>query len=275
MNTQRAKTKERIMKIYVFDIDGNLLFIPTVFYMQEIATGRVLKFKSWQSNEIIQNMNKLGLRFHRSHSYSMRNFRGKLGDKVLLKEIKNAEIGPSWSDFVSCINSGSFFGVITARGNSLKCLQDIFKNFIKNSVNGISYDLFFDNVLKNRSFLEILHIKNCKEEDRDKVLDTYITECCSFYARNSKDTKRSLKISKKTRTPEFKLMALKDFEGKMEKIIEIGKVDLINEIIEIGFSDDEEPNCLVIKKYCQEKDGKDIFKRRIYKTENKEKVLIF
>ena len=205
----------------------------------------------------------------------MRNFRGKLGDRVLLKEIKNAEIGPSWSDFVSCINSGSFFGVITARGNSLKCLQDIFKNFIKNNVNGISYDLFFENILKNKAFLEILHMKNRKKEDRDEVLDAYITECCSFYARNSRDTKKMLNISRKTTTPEFKLMALKDFEDKMKKIIEIGKVDLVNEIIEIGFSDDEEPNCLAIKKYCEEKNGKDIFKRRIYKTENKEKVLIF
>lgn len=263
------------MKIYIFDIDGNLLSIPTVFYMEEIATGKARKFISTESAEIIENMGKLGLRFNRSNSNSMRNFRGKLGDRMLLKDIKNAKYGPSWNDFTMCVNEASFFGVITARGNSIECLKKVFFDLIIKNTNGISFDTFLLNFKSNKIFLKLLEDYGDVIKSDEDILMFYINNCCYFYGRNSKDTKRTLKgLNKNISIPEFKLLALKDFENKIEKIIKDYGINIINEIIELGFSDDERINCQTIKEYF-ENNNDGFFKRKVYYTGNGIKDVIF
>lgn len=274
MRQQIENKGRQIMKIYIFDIDGNLLSIPTVFYMEEIATGRVRKFISTESYEIVNNMEKLGLRFNKSHSRTMRNFKGKLGDKMLLKDIKNAKYGPSWGDFVKCVNEASCFGIITARGNSIECLKKVFFDLIRNNTNGISFDKLLLNLKNNKIFNKLLE-SNAKDiKSDDEFLKFYIDKCCSFYGRNSKDTKNTLiGLNKNTSIPDFKVLALKDFENKIERTIKDYNIDIINEIIELGFSDDEELNCEIIKKYCES--SGDIFKRNVYYTGKGVKDVIF
>ncbi|HPO11262.1 MAG TPA: hypothetical protein PLM63_01640 [bacterium] len=263
------------MKIYVFDIDGNLLSIPTVFYMEDIKTGRILEFQSKDTYEVIKNMENLGLRFHISQNNSMRNFIGKHGDKALLNDIKRVEYGKSWPDFVRCVNEGSIFSIITARGNSLKCLRLIFSNFIKNNVNGISFELFLQNIKNNKIFNRLSEKYYYKITNNNKILDLYINNCCSFYGWNSKETRHTLQgLNKDMTIQDFKLLALKDFENKIRDIIKECNIDNVNEFIELGFSDDEELNCLTIKQYFEQNRG-DIFRRKIYYTGNGDKKIIF
>ncbi len=267
--------KEEAMKIYVFDIDGNLLSIPTVFYMEDIKTGRILEFQSKDTYEVLKNMENLGLRFHISQNNSMRNFIGKHGDKALLNDIKRVEYGKSWPDFVRCVNEGSIFSIITARGNSLKCLRLIFSNFIKNNVNGISFELFLQNIKNNKIFNRLSEKYYYKITNNNKILDLYINNCCSFYGWNSKETRHTLQgLNKDMTIQDFKLLALKDFENKIRDIIKECNIDNVNEFIELGFSDDEELNCLTIKQYFEQNRG-DIFKRKIYYTGNGNKKVIF
>jgi len=267
--------KEGAMKIYVFDIDGNLLSIPTVFYMEDIKTGRILEFQSKDTYEVLKNMENLGLRFHISQNNSMRNFIGKHGDKALLNDIKRVEYGKSWPDFVRCVNEGSIFSIITARGNSLKCLRLIFSNFIKNNVNGISFELFLQNIKNNKIFNRLSEKYYYKITNNNKILDLYINNCCSFYGWNSKETRHTLQgLNKDMTIQDFKLLALKDFENKIRDIIKECNIDNVNEFIELGFSDDEELNCLTIKQYFEQNRG-DIFKRKIYYTGNGNKKVIF
>ena len=80
-------------------------------------------------------------------------------------------------------------------------------------------------------------------------------------------------MNKKTSIPDFKVLALKDFENKIEETIKGHDIDMINEIIELGFSDDEELNCEIIKKYCE--NGGDVFKRNVYYTGKGIKDVIF
>ena len=267
--------KEETMKIYVFDIDGNLLSIPTVFYMEDIKTGRILEFQSKDTYEVLKNMENLGLRFHISQNNSMRNFIGKHGDKALLNDIKRVEYGKSWPDFVRCVNEGSIFSIITARGNSLKCLRLIFSNFIKNNVNGISFELFLQNIKNNKIFNRLSEKYYYKITNNNKILDLYINNCCSFYGWNSKETRHTLQgLNKDMTIQDFKLLALKDFENKIRDIIKECNIDNVNEFIELGFSDDEELNCLTIKQYFEQNRG-DIFRRKIYYTGNGDKKIIF
>ncbi len=267
--------KEESMKIYIFDIDGNLLSIPTVFYMEDIQTGKILEFQSKDSYNIVSNMENLGLKFYISQSNSMKNFIGKRGDTTLLKDIKNAQYGSSWQDFVKCINEGSIFSIITARGNSLGCLKLIFSDFISNNVNGISFDLFLQNIKNNKIFNRLIEKYCYKFTNNKKILDFYINYCCGFYGWNSKDTRHTLiGLNKDTTVQDFKLLALKDFEVKIKNIIKECNIDNINEFIELGFSDDEELNCLTIKKYFEQSKD-DIFRRKIYYTGNGDKKIIF
>ena len=267
--------KEETMKIYVFDIDGNLLSIPTVFYMEDIKTGRILEFQSKDTYEVLKNMENLGLRFHISQNNSMRNFIGKHGDKALLNDIKRVEYGKSWPDFVRCVNEGSIFSIITARGNSLKCLRLIFSNFIKNNVNGISFELFLQNIKNNKIFNRLSEKYYYKITNNNKILDLYINNCCSFYGWNSRETRHTLRgLNKDMTIQDFKLLALKDFENKIRDIIKECSIDNVNEFIELGFSDDEELNCLTIKQYFEQNRG-DIFRRKIYYTGNGDKKIIF
>jgi len=267
--------KEGAMKIYVFDIDGNLLSIPTVFYMEDIKTGRILEFQSKDTYEVLKNMENLGLRFHISQNNSMRNFIGKHGDKALLNDIKRVEYGKSWPDFVRCVNEGSIFSIITARGNSLKCLRLIFSNFIKNNVNGISFELFLQNIKNNKIFNRLSEKYYYKITNNNKILDLYINNCCSFYGWNSRETRHTLRgLNKDMTIQDFKLLALKDFENKIRDIIKECSIDNVNEFIELGFSDDEELNCLTIKQYFEQNRG-DIFRRKIYYTGNGDKKIIF
>ena len=43
---------------------------------------------------------------------------GVEGDKKFIVDSLLAEPGPSWNDFVECINGGSIFAIITARGHT-------------------------------------------------------------------------------------------------------------------------------------------------------------
>ena len=263
------------MKLYFFDIDGNLLFVPTKFYMEDIKTGRIKTFVAKDSYYISINKDILGLRYQKSLAHSMRNFRGKNGDKILLQDIKKTEFGPSWSDFVECINSGSVLAVITGRGNSINCLKKAFKGLILKNTNGILMEQFVEHVKDNPIFNKrVLEQKVILKSNLD-VVSFYIDNCCNFYSKSSKETKKELNITEKAEMSQYKLLAIKNLEKKIVKDIrDIKKMGiLINETINFGFSDDEIPNCKIVKKYFNKK-GDKIFKRYVYFTGNGDKTVI-
>jgi hypothetical protein len=49
---------------------------------------------------------------------------GVEGDKKFVLDSMLAQPGPSWNDFVECINGGSIFAIITARGHNPKTLRE-------------------------------------------------------------------------------------------------------------------------------------------------------
>ena len=256
------------MKIYVFDIDGNLLRIPTKFYMQDIETLKMLTYEASESGNIIGNMEKLGIRFYIKESYSMRNFRGKLGDKMLFKDIDNAEFGPSWADFVECINTGSFFGVITGRGNSSHCLRKVFKNMILGNLNGLNVKHFVEHIKRNTVFVEKETRELVEKYSDIRLLEIYLKKYCFFYARNSKETIKRLNLKRAMSMATTKLIALKDFETRMEEIV---KGVCVDEMISLGFSDDEESNCRVIREYF--KNDHKRFERQVYITSGGKRLI--
>ena len=63
-----------------------------------------------------------------------------------------AEPGPSWNDFVECINGGSIFAIITARGHTPSVLKDAIYNMIVTNHNGIRSRELIETLKKYRDF---------------------------------------------------------------------------------------------------------------------------
>ena len=61
-----------------------------------------------------------------------------------------ASPGPSWNDFVECINGGSIFAIITARGHTPSVLRDSIYNLIVTNHNGIDSSKLIENLKKYR-----------------------------------------------------------------------------------------------------------------------------
>jgi hypothetical protein len=80
-----------------------------------------------------------------------RNFRLE-GDKRFIIDSMVASPGPSWNDFVECINGGSIFAIITARGHNPETLKEATYNYIVSSHNGINKNTLVENLKKYRNF---------------------------------------------------------------------------------------------------------------------------
>jgi hypothetical protein len=82
-----------------------------------------------------------------------RNFRTE-GDKAFLVDAMLAKTGPAWSDFVECVNNGSIFSIITARGHNPKTIKEGVYNYIISEFNGISKSELLKNLRKFRNFTD-------------------------------------------------------------------------------------------------------------------------
>ena len=67
-----------------------------------------------------------------------RNFGVKGDNHSLLLTQCWQTIGPSWDDFVECVNGGSIFAIITAKRTYTFSFRESIYNFIVTNHNGIS-----------------------------------------------------------------------------------------------------------------------------------------
>ena len=137
---------------------------------------------------------------------------------------------------------------------------------MKQFVEHIKYNPIF-----NKKVAEQKTILNSNSD----IVSFYVDNCCNFYSKGSRETKKELSIVEKTEMSQYKLLAIKNLEKKIVKDIkDIKNMGmLINETINFGFSDDEIPNCNIVKKYFNKK-GDKIFKRYVYFTGNGDKTII-
>ena len=207
-------------KAYSFDLDDNLLILPTRVVL-ETRAGKKEEYNTKDFEEIRNKLEELKLKV------IPETFKNFGDDEQFLKDMKASKKAGSWPYLIECIvNHASIFAIITARGHSpeilkeglkRKLLEELTKEQLKEFVEAFK-EKFKDDVT-NKSAEEIFEI--------------YLNHC-RFYPTTYPPLKE--KYGKDKAVSDIKAIVFREFRKYLVKHTEETfkeKVDL-----KIGFSDD-------------------------------------
>ena len=129
------------LKYYAFDWDDNIVNMPTkimlLTYDDEEVGMSTSDFAEYRSKIGKDPFDYNGETIVGYAAEPYKNF-AVYGDNQFIIDAMLAEPGPSWEDFVECINGGSIFAIITARGHTPSILKEAVYNYIVTDHNGIN-----------------------------------------------------------------------------------------------------------------------------------------
>ena len=240
------------LKYYAFDWDDNIVSMPTQIVLKSEEGYDV----NMSTEDFAEYRHKIGKEPFEYDSETVvgyaenpyRNF-GVEGDKKFIVDSLLATPGPSWDDFVECINGGSIFAIITARGHTPTVLKDSIYNFIVTNHNGINSQTLIGNLKEYRNLSgEVM-------KDDQLLIKEYL-DMCKYYPVTYGEGSAS-------NPEEGKIKALREFINYVKyQSRKIGqKVSFTNDVSnnfipQIGFSDDDPGNIESIKSFLEkEYDG--------------------
>lgn len=239
-------------KYYAFDWDDNVMNMPTQIMVIDdkgnevgISTEDFAHYRHILGKEPFVHNGKKIVGYA---ELPFRYFR-QAGEAKFLEDVMTASFGPSWEDFVECINGGSIFAIITARGHNPNVLKKAVHKLIMNDIGGIDQNKLVQSLKDYREIAgeEIL--------DDDTMIDEYL-DLCRFHP-------VSFGTGAEKNPEDEKVKALRDFIGYVKKISQlIGgrtlfKNDVKNNFVipKIGFSDDDEKNIERVKEFLKKEYG--------------------
>lgn len=236
------------LKYYAFDWDDNILYMPTQIILLDdddnevkMGTEDFAEYREMVGKENFEYKGKTIVGFAKN---AYRNFTPE-GDKNFITDSLLAKTGPSWDDFVECINGGSVFAIITARGHSVEAMKEGVYNLIISNYKGIDSKRCVEN-LKN--YIQLVMDQDATDLSDKEVLDDYLELC--YFAPVSNPS-----FGGSAGSPEdAKYEALIYFVNYCKELSDmIGitgkfKNDILNKEPFIGFSDDDVKNAETITK---------------------------
>lgn len=222
-------------KYYTFDWDDNALIMPTKIYL----------LKNWEevgvsTSEFATIRTNLGANgyFLLPNNESFRDFTEQW-DKQFKIDSLNAKKGPSWPDFIKCINQARIFAIITARGHSREIMYETIEQMIKENHWGINRDEISKNMeiflLQAKKINKNIYIK----DDEDILLYQYL-QLARFYPISNPSVQNSLWWNGAVNSPELaKEKALLDFTVHVRTEVEKLFTDSYTQQIKVWFSDDD------------------------------------
>lgn len=235
------------LKYYAFDWDDNIVSMPTQIVLKS-EEGYDVNMSTEDFAEYRHKIGKEPFEYdgetvigYAENPY--RNF-GVEGDKKFIVDSLLATPGPSWDDFVECINGGSIFAIITARGHTPTVLRDSIYNFIVTNHNGINAQTLIGNLKEYRNLSgEVM-------KDDQLLIKEYL-DMCKYYPVTYGEGSAS-------NPEEGKIKALREFINYVKyQSRKIGqKVSFTNDVSnnfipQIGFSDDDPRNIESIKSFLE------------------------
>jgi hypothetical protein len=248
------------LKYYAFDWDDNIAFMPTKIILMSDNEEEV----PMSTEEFAEHRHEIGVAPFSFKGTTIvgyapepfRNF-GVKGDKRFIIDSMVASPGPSWNDFVECINGGSIFAIITARGHNPETLKEACLNYILSNHNGINSSELVENLKKYRNLdtQDIYeNVRDMEYQDKDLILE-YL-DLCKFHP-------VTFGAGSAANPEEGKIKAMREFinycrqmasevsrmSGSNQK--SVFKNDVANdEVIPfIGFSDDDVKNVENMKEF--------------------------
>jgi hypothetical protein len=238
------------MKYYAFDWDDNILEMPTQIMLIDERGSEVgmstEDFAHYRSKVGLEPFDYKGKTIKGFAEDAFRNFKVS-GDKQFLVDVMMAKEGPAWGDFLECVNGGSIFAIITARGHNPNTLKNGVYNMIISNYKGLDKKELLKNLKKYRDYV-----------DEDNLTDVELIkdylDMCKFYPVSYGNESGAQKPE------ELKIQAMEEFISyvkEMARFIKkkaIFKNDISNNFIPtIGFSDDDRKNIESMKKHFKEK----------------------
>ena len=170
-------------KYYAFDWDDNIMFMPTSIIVLSENDEEV----PMSTEDFAEHRHQIG---KEPFSYKgttvvdfapdpFRNF-GVKGDKRFVLDAMVASVGPSWNDFVECINGGSIFAIITARGHNPNTLKEGVYNLIMANKNGLNSRTLAENLYRYRNIGNEVTGEKKTKALTPKELREYL-DLCRFY----------------------------------------------------------------------------------------------
>lgn len=255
-------------KYYAFDWDDNIMFMPTSIIVLSENDDEV----PMSTEDFAEHRHQIG---NEPFSYkgttvvdfapdSFRNF-GVKGDKRFVMDCMMAPLGPSWNDFVECVNGGSIFSIITARGHNPKTLKEAVYNLIMSNKNGINSRTLAENLYRYRNIGNEVSDNKKVRALTPKELREYL-DLCRFYP-------VSFGEGSATNPEEGKIKAMKEFISYCKEMAkEIGQKAFFKNDVEnnetlpmIGFSDDDPRNIEKMKDFLDTHDTEKIVKTYLTK----------
>jgi hypothetical protein len=241
-------------KYYAFDWDDNVMNMPTKIMVVDnegnelgISTEDFAEYRHQLGKEpfVYNGKNVVGYA-----SNPFRNFRGE-GEQQFLEDVLVASFGPSWNDFVECINGGSIFAIITARGHNPEILKEAVYRLIKNDIGGLDQEKLV------QSLKDYRELSGEDIEDDETLIKEYL-DMCKFHP-------VSFGTGAEANPEEGKIVALRDFISYVKKLsMDLGgkvlfKNDVSNNFVipKIGFSDDDLKNIEKVKEFLAKEFGKE------------------
>ena len=233
------------LKYYAFDWDDNIVTMPTqIILLSEddeevgMSTEDFAEYRGLIGKEPFEYKNMMIVGYADD---PYRNF-GVKGDKAFIIDSMMATTGPSWDDFVECINGGSIFAIITARGHTPSVLREAIYNYIVTDHNGINKEVLIENLKKYRD------MTGDESRDSQSMINEYL-DLCKYYPVTYGEGSAS-------NPEEGKIKALREFIAYVKEMSNrLGKEaffknDVKNNFIPmIGFSDDDPGNVEKIKAF--------------------------
>lgn len=242
------------LKYYAFDWDDNILTMPTEIMLltddgYEVGMSTE-DFAEYRHKIGVEDFEYKGKTVSGYAEDPYRNF-SVSGDKRFVIDSMMAETGPSWNDFVECINGGSIFAIITARGHTPTVLKESIFNLIMKDHKGISKDLLITNLKKYRD------LSGEKLGDDVQLIKDYL-DLCKYHPVTYGEGNAS-------NPEEGKIKAFKEFISYIKEMSEkLGKKaylknDIKNNFIpRLGFSDDDPKNIESMKDFIDKDNPDDV-----------------
>jgi len=235
------------LKYYAFDWDDNILEMPTkIIVLDEDGKEVGMSTEDFAEYRTMIGVEEFDYKGHKIVGFSetpFKNFRVE-GDKQFVVDSMLAKPGPSWNDFVECINAGSIFAIITARGHTPTVLRESIYNFIQTNHMGINKEVLVYNLKKYRDLV------GEKIKDDNKLINDYLDLCKYYPVSFGTNAEANPEEAKKEALKEF-IAYVKEMSSKLGKKAFL-KNDISNNFIpSIGFSDDDVRNIEKIKDFLE------------------------
>jgi hypothetical protein len=248
------------LKYYAFDWDDNIVFMPTKIVLlndKEDEIGMSTEDFAEHRHQIgVEPFNYKGTRIIDYAPNPFRNFRTE-GDRNFIIDSMVASPGPSWNDFVECINGGSIFAIITARGHNPETLKEATYNYILSNHNGINSKTLIENLKKYRE----VNSENVQENSKDlyfedkELIEEYL-DLCKFHPVSFGEGSAANPEEGKIKAMRQFISYCREMASQVERLTGTSEKSQFkndvsnNEIIPfIGFSDDDPRNIEKMKEF--------------------------